>query len=269
MAEESQQQFDAEFFRSLPERPDVVDLVRAGDFLLPSKADGKQFKHTGKIIIKRLKSAPELAMSICWSLRSGMSARAVALAHRISPNSVATIAEALRERGELEAVSKRVDSILDRFIWLASERIEEGILLGEVHPGQLPIPLMAAIDKRSQRDAGMVLGTGITQGEAALAEIEARWAAAKRLVDLKSEADCVQVFDVKACDIGVPVLDTSADTLPAAVPAAVRAAGAEQLVGSADACPGARSEAVEGGGGGSASGGGQEPRLDGPENFGT
>lgn len=265
MAEDNQQQFDAEFFRSLPERPDLVDIVRAADFLLPPKAEGKQFKHTGKIIIKRLKSAPELAMSICWALRSGMSARAVALAHRISPNSVATIAEALRDRGELEAVSKRVDSILDRFIWLASERIEEGILLGEVHPGQLPIPLMAAIDKRSQRDAGMVLGTGITQGEAALAEIEARWAAAKRLVDLKSEATVAQVVDVHVLDVIPAVVDTSADTGPTAA----RAAGAGPVVGSTEAGAGARAAEAEAGWGGSDSAGGQEPRLDAPENFGT
>lgn len=207
----AQQEFDAEFFRGLPERDDVVAVVRAPGFSLPPVR--KVFRHTGRNLVRRLKCAPDLAVQIAWSLRSGMSARAVAIRFSISPNSVVQIRESLREKGELEAVAKRVDSILDRFIELSSERIEEGILMGEVHPGQLPIPLMAAIDKRSQRDAGMVLGTERTRAEVLLENLDSAWSAAKKLAAIDAESNALRAEVVEPQP---PTYDsTQNDTAPA------------------------------------------------------
>ncbi len=262
-----QPEFDAAFFRGLPERQDVVDLVKSRGFLLPERV--KVFRHTGRNLIKRLKTAPDLAVQICWCLRSGMSARACAIRFSISPNSVTAIRDALRERGELEAVAKRVDSILDRFIELSSERIEEGILMGEVHPGQLPIPLMAAIDKRSQRDAGMVLGTERTQGDALLENLQAAWEIAKRKAafDSESKRDGAQVVDAKVTYVAGGAADTAADTfLDGGQGAAGGRTEAERL---ADAGGQVAPSGAEAGGGDRDFAGRQNDGCTGPENFGT
>lgn len=252
-----------DIYRELPERQDVVDVVRGGTFLTLTEGR-KLFRHTGKNLIKRLKSAPELAAQVCLALRLGMSARACALRFNMSPNSVVAVREALRERGELEAVSKRVDAILDDFIELAAERIKEGILMGEIHPGQLPIPLMAAIDKRSQRDAGVVLGTGRTEGELVASELEAKWAAAKALLDLQSKAGAAQVVDVQVQDVAEAGADTLAGNSNAGFEVSSNGGTtADQVPGAAAA------EGGEAGGGGSDSGARQDGRWAGPENFGS
>lgn len=262
-----QPEFDAAFFRGLPERDDVVNLVKSRHFLLPERV--KVFRHTGRNLVKRLKGAPELAVQICWSLRSGMSARACAIRYSISPNSVTAVRDALRERGELEAVAKRVDSILDRFIELSSERIEEGILMGEVHPGQLPIPLMAAIDKRSQRDAGMVLGTERTQGDALLENLNAAWELARRKAafDSESKSKDAQVIDVQTSD-GVRL---ESDTSPETFPSGGKSADGGRMDGvraAVDRGQAAR-DGAEAGGGDRDFAGRQNDGCTGPENFGT
>lgn len=256
---EEQKEFDAAFFRSLPERRDVVECVLSPAFLLPD--GGKKFRHTGKNLIRKLKGAPELAVQICWSLRSGMSARAVAVTYSISPNSVVAIAEALRARGELEAVSKRVDSILDRFIWLSSERIEEGILNNEVHPGQLPIPLMAAIDKRSQRDAGVVLGTGRTEGAVVLENLDAAWELARRAVESESNAKRGQVVDVQAVDVVSDGAATEVGTFPSGGQVAGRTSDGLEVDGGQGV--------QEAGGGGLSPAAAPIAPCTAPENFGT
>jgi hypothetical protein len=265
--EPEQPEFDAAFFRALPERQDVVDIVKSRNFLLPERV--KVFRHTGRNLIKRLKCAPDLAVQVCWCLRSGMSARACAIRFSMSPNSITAIRDALRDRGELEAVAKRVDSILDRFIELASERIEEGILMGEVHPGQLPIPLMAAIDKRSQRDAGMVLGTERTQGDALLENLQAAWELARRKAafDSESKSTDAQVVDVQTSDSVDRVSDTSADTVPSGgrVPDGRRTEAETAAAEAGPAAPGA----AEAGGGDRDFAGRQNDGCTGPENIGT
>jgi hypothetical protein len=247
---------------TLPERDDVVDCVRSRGFLLDSGA--KRFRHTGKTLVKRLQAAPELAQQICLSLRLGMSARAVAIKFSISPNSVQAIRLALRERGELEAVAKGVDRVLDEFIELAAERIKEGILLGQIHPGQLPIPLMAAIDKRSQRDAGVVLGTGRTEGDVALENLDAAWALARRAVESQSNVSRSQVVDVQAADVISSVVDTSGATA---------VTGAERVevvgLGGGDGSAAAAGNGAETGGGGPNGAGPADDRCKSPENFGT
>lgn len=256
------EQQEMDICATLPERDDVVECVRARGFLLDSGA--KRFRHTGKTLVKRLQAAPELAQQICLSLRLGMSARAVAIKFSISPNSVQAIRLALRERGELEAVAKGVDRVLDEFIELAAERIKEGILLGQIHPGQLPIPLMAAIDKRSQRDAGVVLGTGRTEGDVALENLDAAWRLAKLAVESQSNVSSSQVVDVQVC-VSIPTaVDTSAAT---------GAGGAERGEGSVSA-GGEAGELAAGtgaevGGGGSLGPDPLDDQCKSPENFRT
>ena len=254
-----EEQKELDICATLPEREDVVDCVRSAGFLLESGA--KRFRHTGKNLVKRLQSAPELAQQVCLALRLGMSARGVAIKFGISPNSVQAIRLALRERGELEAVAKGVDRVLDEFIELAAERIKEGILLGQIHPGQLPIPLMAAIDKRSQRDAGVVLGTGRTEGSLVLENLDAAWELARRAVESESNAKRGQVVDITASDVVSSGADTEADTFPSGGQVAGRTADGLEVEGGQGS--------KEAGGGGLASAAAPITPCTTPENFGT
>jgi hypothetical protein len=122
-------------------------------------------------LIRKLKADPETCEAICWAIAVGLAAREIARRFGISPNSVVAVREAMTERGELEATGKRIDRLLNAFVEVGYERILEGTLNGEIHPGQLPIPVLAADDKRRQRDAGMVVGTERTVAEVTVEHI--------------------------------------------------------------------------------------------------
>jgi hypothetical protein len=117
---------------------------------------------------------------------------------------------------------------------------------------------MAAIDKRSQRDAGVVLGTGRTEGDVALENLDAAWALARRAVESHSNVSRSQVVDVQV-DVSIPAaVDTSVDT---------GVVGAERVevveLGGGDG------SAAAAGGGGSNGAGPADDRCKSPENFGT
>jgi hypothetical protein len=173
-----------------PERPDVVQLIRSRSFV-GEKPPAKVFKHTGKIVVKRLKADPETCEALCWAIKVGLSAREVARRFGISPKSVVQIREAMDERGELAPIGQRIDRRLNQFVELGYEVIIEGAAVGVIHPGQLPIPVLAADDKRRQRDAGMVVGTERTQASVTAEQIILEVALARRAIESGSDASTI------------------------------------------------------------------------------
>jgi hypothetical protein len=186
-----------------PERHDIVAMIRGRSFL-PINAP-KVFSHSGKLLIRRLKADQVGCEMLCWAVKSGLSARYIAYRFGISPNSVVNVRDAMTERGELEAVGKRIDRLLDRFVELGYERINEGVVSGEIHPGQLPIPVLAGDDKRRQRDAGMVVGTDRTQAAVTMEQVLLEAAVARRAIESGSAA-----LGSKPAQIG-PVIDLATE----------------------------------------------------------
>jgi hypothetical protein len=164
-----------------PERPDVLAYIAARPPCEPVK-----WRHTGRRFFKKLSQCPGLAEVVITGLRMGMSVRLLALRCGVSPNTLAAARRLMTERGELEPVRLRVDRLLDEFSEESLEYALDGIRSGKTHPGQIPIPALAAYDKRSQRDAGLVVGTAHTHEETALARVRA---AAQLLGLVEASAD--------------------------------------------------------------------------------
>ncbi len=246
-----------------PERPDLLELVRerlrAGRPFAASPP-GKLFRHTGKIVIRRLKADPETCEAICWALKLGLSAREVARRFGLSPNTVSMIRTELDEHGELEALGRRLDKKLGRLCEDGLEVVLEGALSGTIHPGQLPIAILAALDKKSQRDAGLVLGTERTKESVTLEQYMARLELAKRLLPAV-QADALPTKQAQISAPGAP--DTALGSAPALEAELV-------LVNPSPATPPVTPSASTIGGGGDRSPApGQESRWERPENSTT
>jgi hypothetical protein len=234
----------------LPIRPDLEAMVRARSFL---RADPvKVFTHSGKIVIRRLLNDEQTAEQICAAICLGLSARLIGRRFSISPKSVVAIREAMEERGELAPVRLRVQRKLDRVIELGLERWEEGILAGEIHPGQLPIPTLAAIDKRGQLDAGIVPGTDRTVGEVTLEQILAARAVARLAAEGRSDANPRKPAESEVIEVTANAVANAPQPSPA-LPEPDQAAGADQARTGAGGVGSARAPAVN--------------RGDGPGNF--
>lgn len=154
--------FDAKL---LPVRQDLVLMVKE-----------KAHEFTGKILGKDA----ELCRAICADLMTGLSGRKIAKKYRISRNSILGIERIMRERGELEPLKKAILQQLDDIIYIGLERIKEGIAEEEIHPGQLPIPISALIDKKGQLEAGLVPGTERSVAEVTAEQVQAAFEAMKR-----------------------------------------------------------------------------------------
>lgn len=203
----------------LPVRPDLELMVRERSFLPEKRPDSARF--SGKIVIRKLMNDVELCEAICAALLMGLSARIIGKRFTLSPRSVVNIRQAMADRGELAPVRLRIQAKLDRVIELGLERWEEGILDGSIHPGQIPIPTLAAIDKKGQLEAGVVPGTDVTEGEAQEAKIRAAWlalelarAAASDPQSTAAEAHPIDITPRPAADVAP---DTELDTPPAAL----------------------------------------------------
>jgi hypothetical protein len=151
----------------LPERPEVVEWIERQ----PRTASPKRWRHTGRRFLARMESDGELAQAVCEGLATGLSVRLLAWRLGVSPNTIAAARRAMTEREELEPVRKRVDALLDEVVEEGLEYWLEGMRLGVIHPGQVPIPVLAAADKKAQRDAGLIQGTertveGVTEERA-------------------------------------------------------------------------------------------------------
>ena len=250
-----------ELFEVWPDEPKLVAEVRE-----------KSFLRTGKYLSKRLERVRAICLDIIFGRASGLlSDREIARKHRVSRNDFGVILDIMRQRGELEPLTKMINADLDVNTWLMGRRINEGILDGTIHPGQLPIPWLAALDKRAQRDAGIVPGTGRTEAEVEESALAAAWRTAQlarqaaRAIDSESRAHGVQVPHAQHS----PTADNR--------PATGSATGSEPFgpvldIGrpAGDQAPGAPTSAAapEGRGGGPLSPAAQDPRGDGSENFG-
>lgn len=199
---------------SLPVREDLVEMVQARSFLPEKRPDTARF--SGKITIRRMMSNEELCTQVCTCIAVGLSPRLIGKRFSMSPRSVVRIREAMEDRGELAAVGKRIRAQLDRFIELGLERMVDGVLDGEIHPGQLPIAVLAAIDKKGQLDAGVVPGTSLLVGEAEGAQIKAYFEALKRAreaaTEVQSTGSNAQGVDAVRVSASELVLDTSLAT---------------------------------------------------------
>ena len=195
---------------SLPVREDLVEMVQARSFLPEKRPDSARF--SGKITLKRMLNNEEHCEQVCTAIAVGLSVRLIAKRFQLSPHSVVRIRQAMEERGELEAVGKRIRQKLDRFIELGLERMVEGVVNGEIHPGQLPIAVLAGIDKKGQLDAGVVPGTSVLVGEAEGAQIRAYFEALKRAreaaTEVQSTGSAAQVIDAVRVPASELVLDT-------------------------------------------------------------
>lgn len=198
---------------SLPVREDLVEMVRARSFLPEKRPDSARF--SGKITIRRMLSDEELCEQVCTCIAVGLSPRLIGKRFQMSPRSVVRIREAMEERGELASIGKRIRAQLDRFIELGLERMIDGVLDGEIHPGQLPIAVLAAIDKKGQLDAGVVPGTNVLEGDAQGARVRAYFEAlrrAKQAAEAQSTGESAQVIEISAAATAGSALDTPSDT---------------------------------------------------------
>ncbi len=218
---EELQQPDLLPMEALPDCTSVVELVRSRSFVGDVPKGTRRLNYTGKILLKELRSDPDRARAICMLLRAGVSQRLVAKRMGINTRSIANIVEAMRDRGELASVRIHVDRQLDQFAELGMERVIDGIQSGEIHPGQLLIPVLAAYDKKAQRDAGIVVGTQRTLGEVTVEQVMAARELALATRDAQSKGsgrNPLQASD--AIDV-----DTVVDTSQGPGQAAALAAG--------------------------------------------
>mgnify|MGYP000902658076 FL=1 len=142
------------------ERPDLVQMVRRGGH-----------KFTGE----RLSRDEELCRSVCADILLGISGRAIARKYHISRSSVVAIEHLLRANGEMENVKVRVLDLLSKVATVGLEEWLHALETGKIAPGQIPIPVLAALDKKAQLEAGVVLGTGRTEKELSVDDLEAAW----------------------------------------------------------------------------------------------
>jgi hypothetical protein len=228
---------------ALQVRPDIEQLVKTRSFLERKKV----FTHSGKIVIKRVMSDEDLAEGICSALLLGLSVRLIAKRFCLSTRSVINIRQAMTDRGELAPVRIRLQAKLDQVIELGLERWMEGILDGTIHPGQLPIATLAALDKKGQMDAGLVAGTDRTEAEVLLAQVRA----AQELV-----REMRQAPDSPSADADAQPVDIAAVVVSAEAPATVLAPGLPPAAASPDPTPSPAQPAQPGCAPGSEGGGG-------------
>lgn len=228
----------------LPERPDLVQMVKRG-----------VHRFTGE----RLSRDEELCRSVCADLLLGLSARAIARKWHISRSSVGSIEALMRASGEMESVRMRTLDLLGKVTITGLEVWLHALETGQIAPGQIPIPILAALDKKAQLEAGIVLGTQRTERELSTDDLAAAWERAKaagtaveaeaRPVDSQSAVATPESQQITQIPAPVATLDNiwlQPTTVSAADPSLVEADPPAQPE------PARQSAEHEGGGGGSA-----------------
>lgn len=240
----------------LPERPEIVAKICAGSFIgvgAEKQISGPKPNGgvTGKKWIAKLLSDDELCYAICSALVAGVSVKLVAKRFQINVRSVRKIKEAMRDRGELAPVRLRIQALLDQFVEEGLEAMNEGVISGAIHPGQLPIPVLAAIDKRAQLEVNVVPGTGRTARQITADDLAAELQLMDQMkpaIEVDTDTESV-VSDHKSLEgNGHAELDTLLDTKPATEPA-VQDPGLGKVDGQMDAEKGGRGSADFGPGG--------------------
>lgn len=226
----------------MPERPDLVQMVRKG-----------VHKFTGE----RLSRDEELCRSVCADILLGLSGRAIARKYHISRSSVVSIEHVMRETGQITSVKAHVLELLSKVATVGLEEWLDALETGKIAPGQIPIPVLAALDKKAQLEAGIVLGTQRTERELSTDDLAAAWERAKaagtaveveqRPVDSQSAGQTAEPQQIPQIAAPVAPLDNSwlqptpvsrPDPVPDLVPAPAPIEAAHP------------SESREGGGGG-------------------
>lgn len=228
----------------LPERPDLVQMVRKG-----------VHKFTGE----RLSRDEELCRSVCADILLGLSGRAIARKYHISRSSVVSIEHVMRETGQITSVKAHVLELLSKVATVGLEEWLDALETGKIAPGQIPIPVLAALDKKAQLEAGIVLGTQRTERELSTDDLAAAWERAKaagtaveveqRPVDSQSAVATPESQQITQIPAPVATLDNiwlQPTTVSAADPSPV------EVDRPAQPEPARQSAEHEGGGGGSA-----------------
>lgn len=159
----------------LPERPDLVQMVKRG---------------VHRFTAERLSRDEELCRSVCADLLLGLSARAIARKWHISRSSVGSIEALMRANGEMDSIRMRTLDLLGKVTITGLEVWLHALENGLISPGQIPIPVLAALDKKAQLEAGVVLGTGRTEKELSVDDLEAAWSKVKSagaVIDVESQ----------------------------------------------------------------------------------
>lgn len=198
----------------LPLRPDVEALVRQRSFV----GGKKLLTHSGKLVLRRVLACEELAEGICTALLMGLSTRLIAKRFGMSTRSVINIRQAMTNRGELAPLRQRIAQAVDQVIELGLERWQEGIVTGEIHAGQIPIPILAAMDKKAAMDSGLVGDTGRSEAEILLAQVKAVQGLYAIASDTESAGRNADVVDVESTTQApdAPATATATDNRPPA-----------------------------------------------------
>ena len=144
---------------SLPDEPQLVEIVQ--------KSSNPTF--TGTVAVRDF----ERAKAICAAVISGMGVVATATKFKCSTRTVHNIIRIMRERGELGPITEHIMQRLEEIIDVGTEVWHDALERGKIHPNSIPIPILAAIDKRAQLAVGVVTGTGRTATEIKAGDVEA------------------------------------------------------------------------------------------------
>lgn len=121
-------------YDSLPVRPDIVQIVAQN-----------RYHHTGA----RLLDNEELTARVVERLSLGHGVERIARDLTISPHSIRAARAELVSQGKMAGFVKRFVVKIEDILEAGLSRYMDGILSGEVHPGQLPVGLGILSDKRS------------------------------------------------------------------------------------------------------------------------
>lgn len=183
------------------------------DPLLVERIRERSFLRTGKIIGKHMERCRAVCLDVVYGRATGLlSDRAIAQKHRISRNDLQVVIDIMDVRGELEPLTKAINAQLDMNTWLAGMRIQEGLLSGDIHPGQLPIAWCAMFDKKAQRDAGMVVGTERTVAGVTAEQLAIELAMVRRHLRAPSDSRADDLPTKQAQISAVSTPDTGMDT---------------------------------------------------------
>lgn len=214
----------------LPVRDDMVEIVRTGRYV-----------HTGARLLDNEERTQLVVNRLC--LRHGVERIARDLG--ISPNSIRKMRAVLVAQGKMDGFVKRFTAKVEDTLEAGLEAFYNGILSGEVHPGQLPVGLGILWDKRA-----LALGepTAISVGATAQLRPEA--------LSVKTLNAWVEALPVDSESIGLPEKPKQIEGIPCLEPgfdagSPVPATSLAGQAATAAADPAATGPAAAEGGGGS------------------
>lgn len=138
----------------LPLREDLVQLVRT-----------EAYRHTGA----RLLDNEAKALRLVELLLGNWGLKRISEEMRVSVHSVRAAREALVAQGKLAPYKSRVVAKIEDIIELGLDKYHEGLLNGEVSPGQIPVGVGILSDKRA-----LALGEPTAISVSAAAQLDAK-----------------------------------------------------------------------------------------------